>query len=238
MTTSSHANLFEATFERCCHIDASLNERLDAFAAEVRRMSPTFAETVDRFIERLQRSESGTAAPRPGDLLPPFVLPDEEGHLVSLDEMLSEGPVAVAFHRGHWCPYCRLNTRALALAQQEARSNDGQIVAILPDRQQFSAALKSDAQAPFHLLTDLDNGYALSLNLAISIGDEMRRLLSEIGRDLEKYQGNNAWMVPIPATFVVGQDGIIRARFVDPDYRKRMAIEDLLGALKAARQAA
>ena len=38
--------------------------------------------------------------------------------------------------------------------------------------------------------------------------------------------------LPIPATFVVGQDGHIKARFVDPDYRNRMAIEDLIAALK------
>ena len=39
-------------------------------------------------------------------------------------------------------------------------------------------------------------------------------------------------MLPIPATFVVGRDGRINARFVDPDYRKRMAIEELIAALK------
>ena len=39
-------------------------------------------------------------------------------------------------------------------------------------------------------------------------------------------------MLPIPATFVVGRDGRIKARFVDPDYRKRMAIEELIAALK------
>ena len=49
---------------------------------------------------------------------------------------------------------------------------------------------------------------------------------------LPQYQGNDSWMLPIPATFVVGQDGRIKARFVDPDYRKRMAIEDLIAALK------
>jgi peroxiredoxin len=39
-------------------------------------------------------------------------------------------------------------------------------------------------------------------------------------------------MLPIPATFVVGQDGRIKARFIDPDYRKRMAVEELIAALK------
>jgi peroxiredoxin len=60
----------------------------------------------------------------------------------------------------------------------------------------------------------------------------MQQYMTKIGRMLPQYQGNDSWMLPIPATFVVGKDGRVKARFVDPDYRKRMTIEDLVGALK------
>ena len=121
---------------------------------------------------------------------------------------------------------------ALAQAHRKVSEEGGQIIAIMPDRQQFSSEIKIKGELPFSILTDMDNGYALSLNLAIWIGDEMKGMMS--GRqDLPEYQGNDSWMLPIPATFVVGQDGRIKARFVDPDYRKRMAINDLLAALKA-----
>jgi hypothetical protein len=56
----------------------------------------------------------------------------------------------------------------------------------------------------------VDNGYALSLNLAILVGREMRRLIAAAGWDLPSYQGNDAWVLPIPATFVVGTDGSSR----------------------------
>ena len=62
----------------------------------------------------------------------------------------------------------------------------------------------------------------------------MAKLLSDRERNLPKYQGNDAWMLPIPATFVVGTDGLVKARFVDPDYRKRMDIDEMLAALRAA----
>ena len=52
---------------------------------------------------------------------------------------------------------------------------------------------------------------------------------------LPRYQGNEAWFLPIPATFVLARDGTITARFIDPDYRRRMTVEDLLAALKSAR---
>ena len=78
----------------------------------------------------------------------------------------------------------------------------------------------------------MDNGYALALNLLIWVGAEMERMISAAGWDIPNYQGNTSWMLPIPATFVVGKDGKVKARFVDPDYRKRMTIEGMIAALR------
>jgi peroxiredoxin len=110
----------------------------------------------------------------------------------------------------------------------------GQIVAIVPDRQQFSAKLKRESGAPFPILTDLDNGYALSLGLVFWVGEEMRQMMQGRGADLASSQGNDSWFVPVPATFVVGRDGRIAARHVDPDYRQRMEIDAVLAALREA----
>jgi len=231
MTSNAIREELEQAFQRIRAMDASLDEQLKAFSDAARQKRPQFAEAVDRLVGRLRESGAGTSAPQPGELMPPFHLPEENGHIVSLDRLLAKGPVAVTFHRGHWCPYCRININALAHTQEKIASEGGQIVAIMPDRQQFVSELKSAAKVPFPILTDMDNGYALSLNLAIWLGAEMQKMLAGL-RDLPSFQGNNSWILPIPATFVVAKDGLIRARFVDPDYRKRMAIADLLAALK------
>jgi peroxiredoxin len=228
------ADELEDAFQRCRDMDASLGERLQALANAVQQLSPPFAETVDRLISRLQQSDAGATAPQPGDPMPPFHLPDEQGHLVALSDLLNRGPVAVTFHRGHWCPYCRINTDALAKAQKDIAAEGALVVAVMPDRQQFAAEFRTELRAPFPVLTDVDNGYALSLNLAIWVGEEMERFIAAAGWDVPKFQGNNSWFLPIPATFIVGQDGYIKARFVDPDYRKRMEIEDVLAALRRA----
>ena len=92
---------------------------------------------------------------------------------------------------------------------------------------------REEAEGQFQVLVDMDNGYAMSLNLVFWVGDEMRRFMSEAGINLAEFQGNKSWMVPVPATFVVGKDGMIRERFVDPDYRKRMTVETMLAAFRA-----
>ena len=54
------------------------------------------------------------------------------------------------------------------------------------------SAFKAEANARYRVLTDVDNGYALSLNLAIWLGDEMNQILSAGGRQVPAYQGNDA----------------------------------------------
>jgi peroxiredoxin len=225
----------EEAFRYCRDMDASLTERLETFANAARTLRPEMQDAVDRMVERLKVHHAGKAAPKTGELMLSFALPDEAGRLVSLESLLETGPVAIIFHRGHWCPYCRISTRALSEAQAKIKEEGAKIVAIMPDREQFAAAFKSDAGLHYPVLTDIDNGYALSLNLAIWVGAELERLMTAAGRDLPRYQGNEAWFLPIPATFVLARDGTIAARFIDPDYRRRMTVEDMLVALKHAK---
>ena len=233
MNSKPLSQLLEEAFVECRDMDASLAERLQAFADAVRRLGPHFQDAVDHLVDRLRQFDVGENAPKPGEKMPNFVLPDETGRLVDLEALLKNGPVAVTFHRGHWCPYCRINTRALAEAQDRIAAEGGQVAAIMPDREHFTAELKAEVAAPFPILTDFENGYALSLNLAFWVGKEMQELMTRAGWDVSRSQGTDTWLLPVPATFVVDTKGVVKARFVDPDYRKRMTIEDLLSAMRA-----
>jgi peroxiredoxin len=235
MTSLSPADAerLKSAFLRCRDMEGTLDEQLQTYAAAGREIFPAYGEAVDRLVARVNANGGGENAPRPGEPLPAFVLPDESGRLVALPSLLEQGPLAVMFFRGHWCPYCRLDVRAVIKAYDRIRGMGAQVVAIMPETQEYAAKFKTEAGAPFPVLTDLDNGYALSLNLAIWLGVDIERLLSYL--DVAGFYGNDGWVLPIPATFVVGRDGMIKARFVDPDFRRRMAIEDLLIALKDAR---
>lgn len=222
----------EACTQRCKTMNAPLEERLGVMADDVRRLAPAFAEVVDRMVARLKQGGAGAAAPAVGEAMPEFVLPDDNGRLTSLEALLSSGKAVIAFHRGHWCPYCHINLETLANIEPEVKAAGGQLVVITPETQKFSKQFKTETGADFPVLTDIDCGYALELQLAILINQEKRTAMTQAGWDISPYNANDNWILPIPATFVVGQDGIITGRFVDPDYRRRMGIEDLLAALK------
>lgn len=221
--------------ERCRNLNAPLPDRLAAFAADVRRLSPEFAGVVDRMVERLTIAGVGSQAPKQGEAMPDFLLPDERGRLHSLGEYTARGPVVIAFHRGHWCPYCRISADALAAIYPSVKHLGAELVAITPEVERFNAELKAESGAPFAVLSDMDNSYAMLLNLAFYVGDEKRENMSAAGWNIAPFNNSDDWTLPIPATFVVGADGNVKARFIDPDYRKRMDVEDVLTALRALR---
>jgi hypothetical protein len=145
--------ILEDAFIRCRDLQAPLADRLQAFADEVERLGPHFAEAVDAMVNRLVEAGAGATAPQVGEPMPAFLLPDEQGRLVRLNDLLGEGPVAIAFNRGQWCPYCRINVDALARAEEQVATEHRHIAAIVPDRSKFAMWLKSDAKAPFPVLT-------------------------------------------------------------------------------------
>ena len=85
------------------------------------------------------------------------------------------------------------------------------------------------AWASDQLIWDLSVWYHIAW-----LGETVRKLFQRDGLDLVRSQGPAAWFVPIPATFVVGPDHKIVARYVDPDFRRRMDIDDIIAALKQA----
>jgi peroxiredoxin len=230
MTANAGSDTLDDAFRRVRDLDLSLQAQLRTLAETLRRERPEFAAAVDRLVFRLRQYGAGEAAPKIGDSMPSFVLPDESAQKVSLEELLDRGRVAVIFHRGHWCPYCRININALVEAHK-ALPAGAEIVAIMPDRQKFVLDPKRQSQVRFPILIDADNGYAMSLNLTIWVGAEIQKMIEGRHPGAPTFQGSSSWMLPIPATFVVGQDGLIRARFIDPDYRNRMMISDIFAAM-------
>jgi peroxiredoxin len=209
-----------------------LAERLRMIADQVRELSPEFTGAVEAFVGKLKRAEAGGEAHKIGERLANFVLPDQKGHLLSLETLLREGPVVVAFLRGHWCPYCRITSGALAEIADQANAMGARVVAITPESRHYARKLEQDSGGAFPILADLDNGYALSLNLAIWVDEAMSGLIAGAGWDIPAYQGNDSWVLPIPAMFVLGRDGAIAARHVNPDYRERADVAEIVAALR------
>lgn len=215
--------------------DTSLNSRLSTYRRESEVRRPEFAKAYDELVERLNVLDQGQVGPRLGELMPRFDLPDESGHLISLSSLLQTGPVVISINRGHWCPYCKLELRSLAAINNEIERLGARVVSIMPDSARFTDAYITNNDLPFPVLSDIDLGYSLSLGLIFWVGAEIQRLYQEVGVELEKYHGNEAYFLPMAAKFIVGCDGLVKARQVNIEFRERMEPEAIMTTLENLR---
>ena len=218
-------------FAEAAALDGSIDERLAAYAENAKRLRPDIHDAYMRLVTRLEALRLAEIGPKAGEPMPDFILPDQRGRLVTLESLCRNGPVVVSFNRGHWCPYCQLELRALAAANDDVRRLGGQIISIVPERAQFSKRLAADNSLPFTILSDVDLSYALSLGLVYWVGAEIKSIYDAVGIDLADYHGNGNYFLPVAATFVAGADGAVVDRLVDRDCRHRMSIERMLAAV-------
>lgn len=218
-------------FDRALAEGDSLAVQLDYYAKALLERRPEVADAYQNLIETLNRGEAGAKAPKDGDPLPPFLLPDECGRFVSSAELVSAGPLVVSFNRGAWCTFCWLELSALGERHRQIRRRGGAIVAITPETAVYGRALKERLGLDFPMLSDLDNAYALELGLAVALSPQIKEIFHAAGTDLGIYQKNDAWFVPIPATLLVDRQGIVRKSYVNADFRLRLDPAEILEAI-------
>jgi peroxiredoxin len=231
-TKSLEEALAEA-FQKADTLDSPLGKRLEFYLGESRKLLPDLEATYDELVARLKSNEAQILVPAVGERLPNFLMSDSDGQLVDLASLLRKGPLVLSFNRGPWCDYCGLELHALARAYPEIVAAGGDVVSIVPETAKYARDLRQSRGVPFRVLTDLDLAYAFSLGLVFWVGEKIKETYRQFGIDLEKFQGHGGWLLPIPATLVLSRDGRVKARFVDPDFRHRMGMEDILGALGA-----
>jgi peroxiredoxin len=232
--TKSLEQALNEAFRKADTLEAPLDQRLKLYLGESRKLLPDLESTYDQLVARIQANGADVLVPAVGDRLPEFLMTDSRGQLVDLASLLRKGLVVISFNRGPWCDYCGLELHALARAYPDIVAAGGDVVSIVPETAKYAEVLKQTRSLPFRVLTDLDLAYALSLGLVFWVGDKIKETYRQFGIDLEQFQGNGGWLLPIPATLVVGQDGRVKARFVDPDFRHRLEIEPILRAIASA----
>jgi peroxiredoxin len=222
-------------FLKADHLPAPLDQRLKLYLGESRQLLPEMEATYDQLVARISDNiQTSNQVPAVGEVLPDFCLTDSEGKLVELAGLLDKGPLVISFNRGPWCDYCGLELHSLARAYPDIVAAGGEVVSIVPETAKYARNLQATRGVPFRVLTDMDLGYALSLGLAFWVGQKIMDMYRGFGIDLAQFQGNGGWFLPIPATLVVGRDGRVKARFVDPDFRHRMRTEDIVEAVRQA----
>ena len=185
---------------------------------------------IDTMIERL-RAEGTVPGIEVGEPAPPFELPDANGTPVSLADRLARGPVVLSFYRGAWCPVCSTELAGLQAALPAITGLGASLVAISPQTPDASQPFVQRLGLGFDVLSDLDQATIRDYRLQFALDEDLRPLYRSFDLALDEHNADGSWNLPVPATFVLDRHGVVRARHVDPNYKERMAVDDLLAAL-------
>jgi len=183
-------------------------------------------------MEKLVNSGIADNARKPGEAAPQFELENTKGEQVALSDLLRKGPVVINFYRGVWCPYCNLELKAWDRAMPEVRALGVELVSISPNLREKSAAFVAENPFSFDILSDRNNRVADEYGLVFKLAHELRPIYEKFGINLPEYDGNERYELPMPATYVVAGDGIIRHAFVNADYTQRMEPDEVITILQ------
>lgn len=205
-----------------------LNEKLQLIQKEMAQNIPVdilnaFGQSLQEMIEQNLEDR----ALKVGDIAPDFTLPDAEGLPVSLYDTLQHNAVIISFFRGNWCPFCM----AELTHYQEAITNNlvdsATVIAISPQSIHFNHDLKVQNNLEFRILSDKGNEIADKYGLVFTLQENIREIYKNMGADLELFNSDKTYKLPIPATYLIDKNKKIVFSSVSTNYMERADVCDI-----------
>ena len=214
---------FQETLAKIAKSGLPLQGKLDAFKFEFDNnlAPPAAVEALHRAIDELIASGAQSRALKAGDVAPEFTLPDPDGNPVSSKALLAKGPLVVTFYRGAWCPFCNFDLSALEEARSEIESRGASLVAISQQTAPNSRKSQRQNGLGFPILGDRGGEIAAQFGVRWTLPDYLHEVQKALGADLTQFNGEDSWTLPMPARYVIAQDGTIAYAEVNADYTRR-----------------
>jgi len=185
----------------------------------------TMNSQTDRSVNDAQGLNIGVDAPF-------FRALDADSNEFSLSETLQEQPVVLIFYRGFWCPVCNKHLGSMQDSLKLIEDMGAKVIAISPENPEYLDKMAQKTGAEFTLLYDED--YKIADAYDVTFKPTSMQLFTYntlLGGKLKKTHSDESQKLPIPATFIINQKGIIVWRQFNPDYKKRASVDDILKAL-------
>jgi peroxiredoxin len=169
----------------------------------------------------------------PGMKAPAFTVRDVSGNAVSFEPDTLHKPLVLTFYRGGWCPYCNLHLAEMRKAEAELNQMGFDIWFISMDRPEKLVDSLEQSELAYTLLSDASLEAVRAFGIAFRVPDDLVEKYLGFGIDLEDASGESHHVLPVPSTFLIGEDGRIRFQYTNTDYKVRLYPEVLLAAARA-----
>lgn len=166
-----------------------------------------------------------------GDSMPDFELPNQRNELRRLSDYLAVSPVVLNIYRGGWCPYCNMEMKALQAVLKDIESHGAKLVGLSPEMPDKAMTTAERAGISIDILSDVGNRVAEQMGLVFELPQALRPVYEKFGIDIPAFNGDESFQLPIPATYIIGKDGVIVYAFVNADYTFRLEPSEIVTTL-------
>ncbi|MCA0984177.1 AhpC/TSA family protein [Halobacillus yeomjeoni] len=213
-------------------MSTAMKQKVQEYVEKFNEKAPDeVKQKMKQAIDELENSPEGNGLEK-GEKAPNFNLPDANGQTVELYEQLKQGPVILTFYRGGWCPFCNMELRAYQQIIGEIHEAGGQLVAVSPEVPDHSLSTVEKNNLEYLVLSDVGNEVANQYNLVYQLPDYLIEIYKNNGLKVDEHNGDDAWTLPVSATYVIDTDGTIVYQYTKSDYKDRAEPSEVLEVLK------
>ena len=209
-----------------------LQDQLDQITANTRNLvQPERLEISERAVAELFAAGVEERILPVGSRAPEFALPDASGRLVHSVDLLALGPLVIDFFRGRWCPYCITELESWRELYSAVRKRGALLIGISPQTVRQNEFTCGQHGLPFPVLTDAGCELAAQFGLAYSVAPSQQQYYRSILVNIPLVNGDASWRLPLPATYILGQDGTVLFAAAHADFRVRPEPREILDLL-------
>ncbi len=163
-----------------------------------------------------------------GDIAPDFHGIDQTEDLVNLSESLLKGPVVLIFFRGSWCYYCNKHISKFQDSLEYVLEKGASVIAVSPQIPEYNHKTIRKTGATFSVIHD--EGYQImdAYHVTFTMDEKIIKKYRRFGRHIDRANANEEYILPVPATFIIGEDRVIRYIQYDPNYKNRSTVAEVL----------
>jgi len=163
-----------------------------------------------------------------GDKAPVFKTLNHGKTAIDLTGLLKKGKVVIVFYRGAWCPYCNKHMSSLQDSLGFILDKEATLIAISPEVDSSIEKTIAKSKASFNIVHDSTYTLMKKYGVAFQVNSAIVARYKLVGINLEEANGNKDNILPVPATFIINQDGVIDYIHFDENYKKRLAVKEII----------
>ncbi len=163
-----------------------------------------------------------------GEVAPSITGMDQYGRSIKTTELLPDQKILLIFYRGNWCPHCKKHLAKLQDNIEELSDKNVKVLVVTPEKVEKTKETSKNWNASYSILHDANNEIMEAYHVAFEVNpSNVPNYFEAVSKMVAENNGADNMVLPVPATYLIGNDGKIMYVQFDPDYKNRSDFDEI-----------